>query len=63
MVGLNETIDQLAMASSVHWHCNWHCNWHLLPSKKGHVLIRRLEFEPDGKENKKRSQKEHIKGR
>ena len=22
MLGLNETIDQLAMASSVHWYCH-----------------------------------------
>ena len=34
MLGLNETTDQLAMASSVRWH--------------GHVLRRALDFEVEG---------------
>ena len=34
MLGLNETIDQLAMANSVHWH------GHVLRREDGHVLRR-----------------------
>ena len=37
-LGLNETIDRLAMANSVHWHC------HVLRRGDGHVL-RALDFE------------------
>ena len=32
MLGLNETIDQLAMTSSIHWYC------HVLRREDGHVL-------------------------
>ena len=38
MLGLNETIDQLAMASSVHWY------GHVLRRYNGHVLRRVLDF-------------------
>ena len=39
MLGLNETVvDQLAMASSVHWY------GHVLWREDGHVLRRALDF-------------------
>ena len=38
MLGLNETIDQLAMANSVHWYC--------------HVLRRALYFEVEDQRKK-----------
>ena len=34
MLSLNETIDQLAVANSVHWHCR------VLRREDGHVLFR-----------------------
>ena len=40
MLGLDERIDQLAMASSVHWY--------------GHVLRRELDFEVEGHRKKGR---------
>ena len=40
MLGFNETIDQLAMPSSVHWH--------------SHVLTRALNFEVGGQRKKGR---------
>ena len=40
MLGLNEIMDQWAMASSVHWY--------------GHVLRRALDFEVDGRMKKGR---------
>ena len=40
MLGLNEAIDQLAMANSVHWY--------------GHALRRALDFEVEGQEKKGR---------
>ena len=39
MLGLNESIDQLAMASSVHWHC------YVLSREDGNVLLMALDFE------------------
>ena len=48
MLGLNETIDQLAMANSVHWHC------HVLRREDGHVLRRALDFEVEGQKKKGR---------
>ena len=42
MLGLKETIDHLAMASSVHWY------GHVLSRVDGHVLSRALDFEVDG---------------
>ena len=42
MVGLKETIDQLAMAISVHWY------GHVLRREDGHVLRRALHFFVDG---------------
>ena len=39
MLGLNEAIDQLAMANSVRWYC------HVLSREDGHVLRRALDFD------------------
>ena len=36
MLGMNETIDQLDMANSAHWH------GHVLRREDGHVLIKAL---------------------
>ena len=49
MVRLNETIDQMAMANSVYWHC------HVLRREDGHVLRRVLDFEVEGQRKKGRS--------
>ena len=42
MLGLNETVDQLAMANSVRWY------GHVLKREDGHVLRRALDFEVEG---------------
>ena len=42
MLGLNETIDQLAMANSVRWY------GHVLRREDGNVLRRALDFEVEG---------------
>ena len=42
MLGLKETMDQLAMANSVRWYC------HVLRREDGHVLGRALDFEVEG---------------
>ena len=42
MLGLNETIGQLAMAISVCWY------GHVLSREDGHVLRRSLDFEVEG---------------
>ena len=39
MLGLNEAIDWLAMANSVHWHSR------VLRTEDGHVLGKALDFE------------------
>ena len=46
MLGLSETIDQLAMANSDHW------NGHVLRREDGHVLERALGFEMKAKGGK-----------
>ena len=46
MLGLNETIDQLAMANSVCWH------GHVLRREDGHILRRALDFEVEGQRKK-----------
>ena len=46
MMGLNETIDQLAIASSVHWY------GHVLRTEDGHYLRRALNFEIEGQRKK-----------
>ena len=42
LLGLNVTIDQLAVANSVHWYC------HVLMRGNGHVLRRALDIEVEG---------------
>ena len=46
MLGLIETIDQLAMANSVRWY------GHVLFREDGHVLRRALYFEVEGQRKK-----------
>ena len=48
MLGVSETIDQLAMANSVRWH------GHVLRREDGHVLRRALDFEVEGQRKKGR---------
>ena len=45
MLGLNETMDQLAMANSVR------CYGHVLRRKDGHFFRRALDFEVEGQKN------------
>ena len=46
MLGLKKSIDQLAMANSVHWY------GHVLRREDGHVLRRALDFEVEGQRKK-----------
>ena len=46
MLGLSETIDQLAMVNSVCWYC------HVLRREDGHVLKMALDFEVEGQGKK-----------
>ena len=46
MLGLRETIDQLAMANSVRWY------GHVLRREDGHVLSRALHFEVESQRKK-----------
>ena len=46
MLGLKETMDQLAMAISVHWY------GHVLRREDAHVLRRALDFEVEGERKK-----------
>ena len=48
MMGLKETIDQLAKANSVCWHC------HVLRREDGHVFRRALDFKAEGQRKKGR---------
>ena len=48
MLGLNETMDQLAMAHSVCWY------GHVLRREDGHVLRRTFDFEFEGQWKKGR---------
>ena len=48
LLGLKETIDQLAMANSVHWYS------HVLRIEDGHVLRRALDFYVEGQRKKVR---------
>ena len=48
LLGLNETIDQLAIASCVHWY------GHVLRGEDGHVLRTALDFEVKGQRMKGR---------
>ena len=46
MLGLNRTIDLLAMANNVHWYD------HVLRREDGHILRRALDFEVEGQRKK-----------
>ena len=48
MLGLNETMDQLAMANSICWY------GHVLKRDVGHILREALDFEVDGQRRKMR---------
>ena len=48
MLGLNETIDLLAMTNSVRYH------GHLLRKEDGHVFSRALDIEVEGERKKGR---------
>ena len=48
MLGLNDTMDQLAMVISVRWYC------HVLRRVDGHVFSRALHFEVDAQRMKGR---------
>ena len=71
MFGLNETIDQLAMADSVHWHGHvlrgedGHVlrgeDGHVLRGEDGHVLGRALDGEVDGQGKKGRPKRTWMK--
>ena len=57
MLGLNETINQLAMAKSVRWH------GHVLRREDGHVMRRTLDFEVECQKKKwrlKRTWKKQV---
>ena len=51
MLGLNETIDQLSMANSVHWYDR------VLRREGGHVLRRASYFEDEGQRKKGRQKR------
>ena len=51
MLGLNETIEQLAMVNSIHWY------GHVLRREDAHVLRRALHFEVEGQRKKGRLRK------
>ena len=60
MLGLKETIDQLAMAHIVHWY------GHVLRREDGYILRRALDYEVDGHRKKarlKRMWKKQIEGK
>ena len=47
-MGLNETIDQLTMANSVHW------NGYVLRMEDGHTMRMALDYEVEGQRKKRR---------
>ena len=49
VLGLNEIIDQLAMANSARWY------GHVLRRDDGHVMGRTLDFEVEGQRKKGRT--------
>ena len=51
MLGLNETMDQLAMASSVCWYVQ------VLGMDDGHILRRTLDFKIEGQSKKGKSKR------
>ena len=56
MLGLKETIDQLAMANSVRWY------GHVLRREDGHVLSGALDFEVEGQRKKGRPKRKNYEG-
>ena len=54
MLGLNEVIDQSAMANSVRWY------GHVLRTEDGHVLRRALDFEVEDQRKKWRPKRSHT---
>ena len=48
MLGLNETIDQMALGNSICWY------GHVLGREDGHVMRRTLDFEVEGQRKKGR---------
>ena len=48
MLGLKETIDQLAIANSIRWH------GHVLRREDGYILRRALDFEVESQRKKGR---------
>ena len=48
MLGLNEPIDQLAMANSVRWY------GHVLRREDGHIMRKALDFEVESQRKKGR---------
>ena len=48
MLGLNETINQLAMANNVRWY------GYVLRKEDGHVMIMTLDIKAEGQRNKRR---------
>ena len=62
MLGLKETIDQLAMANYANWLWLWH--GHVLRREEGHIVRRALDFEVEGQRKKGRSkEKGEAKGK
>ena len=55
MSGLNEAIDQMAIASSVHWY------GHVLKREDGDVLRRALDCEVEGQRNRGRPMRTWMK--
>ena len=51
MLGVNETMDQLAVANSICWY------GHVLRREDGHVLRRALDFEVEGQRKKGRAKR------
>ena len=51
LLGLNETMDQLTMANSVHWY------GHVLRIEDGHVLRRAIQLAVEGQKKKRRPKK------
>ena len=51
MLGMNETIDQLAMANSVHWY------GHVLRREDDHIVRRALGLKVEGQKKKRRLKK------
>jgi len=55
MLGLNETLDKMAIASGVRWF------GHVLKRNENDVLREALQFEVDGRRERERTTKKHRK--